>query len=631
MKINYLKFSNIGPYVGTHYFDLNTNSSKNIILIGGKNGAGKTTFLKAIKYGLFGCFSIGLKTESLAYQREIIGLLNNKSKNDFYIEIGFEYIENFETKNYVLKRSWNISKNDFDEEISLYKDGIKLDDFDVKEISDKIRAITSPQLINSFIYDGEKISSSIENGNISSYLKGVFDSIFNIDLVNQTIKDLEHYLSKKADESKIKSQMDSVTYINRINSLKAQIKSLEVEMDNYVASKAYLLSVKKGNMDTYFTLGGLTKKEQDKYTDRITSLNSKKEEMNKAVKQYIESEFPLYLNINLLEDAIMQEKMERQSKYPNMLNEIEMFMGVNLSELRQQLDSLVSKCVIIHDMTENQSSYCVSREQEIMLKYAYIKPYILSKESRNDEYKLIKGKIANSENIEKIKEIIEDNNMINEKISEIDNEITYLKGKIEALNTQLAIFYDMYEKNKEDMKKDRLADSSFLLGNNAISICNVFIEELTKSKLKKISKYALNIFNDTLRKKDFLSNLKITTNFDLFLYNREKIKIDEKTLSAGETQILISSLIWAMFKVSGRKEMFVFDTPLARLDSENRINFINKIVETISSQVVILSTDSEFVKDNLLEVNEKVYKKYLLEYNAKKNATTVLEKYFDEV
>ena len=59
MKINYLKINNIGPYVGEHLFNLKTNSNKNIVLIGGKNGAGKTTFLKALKYGLFGSFSLG--------------------------------------------------------------------------------------------------------------------------------------------------------------------------------------------------------------------------------------------------------------------------------------------------------------------------------------------------------------------------------------------------------------------------------------------------------------------------------------------------------------------------------------------------------------------------------------------
>ncbi len=104
MKINYLKLNNIGPYFGTSIFDLNTNSLNNVILVGGKNGAGKTTFLRSIKYGLFGCFALGLKTETDRYLNEIKSFINNKAKKDFYVEIGFEYIENFESKKYILKR-----------------------------------------------------------------------------------------------------------------------------------------------------------------------------------------------------------------------------------------------------------------------------------------------------------------------------------------------------------------------------------------------------------------------------------------------------------------------------------------------------------------------------------------------
>ena len=62
-------------------------------------------------------------------------------------------------------------------------------------------------------------------------------------------------------------------------------------------------------------------------------------------------------------------------------------------------------------------------------------------------------------------------------------------------------------------------------------------------------------------------------------YDPESIKVDPKTLSAGEMQILISSLIWAMFRIAGRREMFIFDTPLARLDKDNRQNFIEKIIK----------------------------------------------------
>ena len=58
MKINRVTLYNFSSYVGENTIALDTHGVQNIILIGGNNGAGKTSFFTAIKLALYGpqCF-----------------------------------------------------------------------------------------------------------------------------------------------------------------------------------------------------------------------------------------------------------------------------------------------------------------------------------------------------------------------------------------------------------------------------------------------------------------------------------------------------------------------------------------------------------------------------------------------
>ena len=65
------------------------------------------------------------------------------------------------------------------------------------------------------------------------------------------------------------------------------------------------------------------------------------------------------------------------------------------------------------------------------------------------------------------------------------------------------------------------------------------------------------------------------------------------SLSAGQRQILATALIQALGSVSQVKSFICIDTPLARIDLENREQIITKYYPKASKQVIILSTNSE--------------------------------------
>ncbi len=179
----------------------------------------------------------------------------------------------------------------------------------------------------------------------------------------------------------------------------------------------------------------------------------------------------------------------------------------------------------------------------------------------------------------------------------------------------------------EVSKKDRTISKSYLICTNSIAVVDELIEHIKNDKLKALSVTTCEKFNETVRKNDYISEIIIDGDFNLHLYSGTQ-QYDVAALSAGERQVLVSCIIWAMFKVSGRREMFVFDTPLARLDGETRSLFINKVVANISDQVLILSTDAEFIGANYSLISDRIARTYLLNYNDSTNSTDIEQRYF---
>ena len=91
-----LIFKNYKTYYGTQEVDLYIppevveKQNKNIILLGGLNGAGKTTFLKAILYILFGKRGISNSTSQVTIDKEYTKLFSNVINNTFFEEKGRE-------------------------------------------------------------------------------------------------------------------------------------------------------------------------------------------------------------------------------------------------------------------------------------------------------------------------------------------------------------------------------------------------------------------------------------------------------------------------------------------------------------------------------------------------------------
>jgi len=152
MLIEQIILENIGSYRGPNLFDLSINSNeKNVILIGGENGAGKTTFLNSIRLGLFGSYGYGYKTENKEYFNQVYSFLNanaRKQENElFSITILFNEVENYRRNSYTFKRSWSLTGGNLKEKFTILKDGSHLNDAETDIYQSKLKDTFPPKLL----------------------------------------------------------------------------------------------------------------------------------------------------------------------------------------------------------------------------------------------------------------------------------------------------------------------------------------------------------------------------------------------------------------------------------------------------------------------------------------------------
>ena len=189
MKIEKIVLYNIGPYVDKNQFDIRTDEkNKNIVLIGGKNGAGKTTFFKAIKTCLYGCRVWGFDAPGKEYFSIIGNLVNMKMQYDSsvkaYIEIVLLFDDGKERNLYTLHREWIKNKKAIEEFFLIKKNGQVLGEDDQADFSNYLLSIIPPDMFNFYFFDGESIDLFFLGNNGGKNFKNAFLKLYGLDTLS---------------------------------------------------------------------------------------------------------------------------------------------------------------------------------------------------------------------------------------------------------------------------------------------------------------------------------------------------------------------------------------------------------------------------------------------------------------
>ena len=626
MKIKKLIIENFKSFQKTTIIEFPDVSEKqNIFLIGGFNGAGKTTIMEAINICLYG-----------AKQDFIFKNINRKEfrKENTNVCIAvFLETENLEIIE--VKRSWrslvvsNPKHKDIDEQLVIIKNG-ELVTAKSKDIwQDYINANFPKSITQFFFFDGEKIQEIAADDHPEIRLKSSLEAALGIQYISKLSKDLLHLKDEERKGYIDISDEDISFKESELRKEKIKLEKLltkKADIQNELNSFKYESEECKKRFKLNFNTDIMNKREkkslEKQKIELMVELSSKETQIKTLTAKYL----PWGIAINLFDrvrDQIEAEKDDELSKIlttniESLLTDIEIafneptpLMNIAMDkECKKELSDRLIK--IINQNQKNNDKILNLPERDIVKtlnfmeeiensNIALLSIFLNEKKEIEDKIKLIENDFLSSltDNEEELfNDLLEESENYQTQIGRqsmllknVCDEILQINSKIDNIEYALNELYKKHSisSEKRDFIKE-CEDISNLLKNYTI--------KLKENKIHHLQENTFKMYKLLSSKSELIKELIIDSNtYEISIFDRDGNEIKKSSLSAGEKEVFAISLLWGLAKTSQVSLPIIIDTPLSRLDSTHRDNIVKHYFPNAAKQIIILSTDTE-VDDN---------------------------------
>lgn len=641
MRIEQIKLNNFRIYKGENEITFNNNDGKNISLIAGKNGFGKTTFLTSLIWAFYGGLMSQVEDKykkdiknSGGYENFLHTLINKtvlsdylaeKSRNAiFQVEVHLVdvLIPSIPCKKVIIRRTYNYKTNK--ESLKILIDGHENEL--TKEVGYEVFIndfILPREIAKFFFFDAEKIVSLAEAKSKSELrtLSRAYSEVLGIkkyeDLkinLNTLLTKLRRSGAAKIDKSKLDELIKAETDFSELvefNKEKQIIIEDEISALRLRADSIQEKLIREGN--------DVTLEELKELKDERDSLKDLNREAKQELKKLLEI-VPLVIAGKKLKQLIKQVNIESNLRNKSLNNDVLKDELIQFSsELNNEIQKLTDKKLsnkiesAIQGLMSERFSKRKKVDSNIILDFdeetsrEIIATYTYIQDSFSVHFKIIvkrekevRQSLTRVLNKIKMAEARKDNPLaqkLREDKLQLDNKIEHLFKEKEDLVidlTELNIkrgsnqkVLSEYEKNYNLISTDKKKHDVTVQLLEKLNILTARIKEQKKYSLQKSIMLGLN---KLMHKNNFIINVNVRIEDDIMdidlLGNNNEI-IDKDTLSKGEQQLYATALLKALVDESGINFPVFIDSPLQKFDKEHSSNVIQQFYPTISEQVVL--------------------------------------------
>ena len=653
MIIKSLILDNVGLYSQRTEFSLEPKKSSitncPIILIGGRNGAGKTTFLDSVRLALYGKRALGLGISTKEYHQYLLSKTNqNHIEHASSVELTFIYTEGSIPAEFKICRSWSLTSDEqIHEHLDLQKNGSTVTSVPKQEWENFLLELIPIGVSQLFFFDGEKIQDIAKDNNNS--LSDAIKNLLGIDLIEKLRLDLHSYLNRNKSENADHNDVEFLT--QQLTELKIKESNANNEYAQLKFEHQTLLKNIEQKRLRFVSEGGAIALQYDQLKTKLAQLNKdintcKQELVNLAngllpflfapkliakFSQHLESSSAdqsanhklIEHTLNSFKTSTVQKKELWQSEHWQNLNE---FLTTYFNTEPHHITHIA-----FSELTEPQQAlvklFSLDAEVKKRVKSLFEHFTFLNQEKEATEFS-----IARAENAEDSNAYLDELLQKERKLGELDLILNQREEEVRKISWDVVTAERNLKATSEAVAEFTLQNHKNSLAAKGIKALIEFETTLLDQKINQVRHNFVEIFNSLLRKRNFITDLYI----DPKSFNTQLIKtngkvIEKSALSAGEKQIYAIAMLWSLAKTSGRHLPMIVDTPLGRLDREHRDNLMRFYFPHVSHQVIILSTDTEIDDLYVNQLDEFISESYLLEYNHELSSTQALPGYFTDL
>ncbi len=634
-----------------------TMEGKSIFLIGGMNGAGKTSLMEAINICLYG-----------AKQDFIYKYINRKEFSKGNAFVSFELlIETDELEEIQVKRSWTAGtidspkSKDLEEKLVVVKDGKRVSVQNKDLWQDYINAMIPKGITQFFFFDGEKIQQIAADDHSEVRLKSSLEAALGIQYISGLSNDI---LTLKQNERKNFVEISDEDIDFKESELKREKSKLSKKQEERDEVQSELDIFKNDYEATKIRFSATFNSEPESSDEtkqrerKKIQLASKRGQLDNQIKTIIDKHLPWALSGKLfgpLKDQIEKERSNQASKVignnaeqlakdiVSAIDSPEPIYSQPLSVLQQEQlekrilsilqDDVPTSGDPILNLSDRDVSKVLNKIEDIEQSEILSLKDFLAERNEMDQllYQLESISHSSTSDIEKqlfdeLQQQMEScQNQIGRltvKLQNLSEETLIIESRIRDIEQELGKLYD-----KHNMSKEKV---DFIKECDAISnLLNTFTIKLRKNKINLLQEKTFEMYKLLSSKSGLIKDLEIDEKtYEIVIRDRNGHEMKKSGLSAGEKEIFAVALLWGLAQTSQLNLPIVIDTPLSRLDSVHRDNIVNNYFPNAANQVIILSTDTE-IDNNYYKILET----YLsgagkLEFSQLNELTTFKEGYF---